>query len=123
MQQAAAQAYAQTAQQTVSPRNLEADLLTKAAAKLEAMIERNAVPRDEWIETLRYNRRLWTVFTTAVTELDHPMPTEVRTNIANLGVFVFKQTVDAEVKRTAQTVRPLITINREIAAGLRGAGA
>ena len=120
MQQAAAQAYAKTAQQTVHPRELEAIALTKAASRLQAAVELEDMSREDWVATLRYNRQLWILFATSVTRPDNPLPDEVKANIANLAIFIFKQSLVAERDRTEASVRPLISINRNIAAGLRG---
>jgi flagellar protein FlaF len=45
---------------------------------------------------------------------------EVRQNIANIGVFVMKQTVDMQINPDPAKLKPLIDINCNIAAGLSG---
>lgn len=122
MQHAAAQAYAQTAQKTASPRDLEAGLLLKAALKLQSVSERDDATAQDWHEALTYNRRLWTILSTSATEAENPLPVEVKQNLANLALFVFKQTMSAETARDPAFTRSLISINRSIAAGLRGQG-
>jgi flagellar protein FlaF len=51
---------------------------------------------------------------------DNPQPIEVRQNIANIGVFVMKQTVDMQMDPDPSKLKPLIDINCNIAAGLAG---
>jgi len=114
-----AEAYAKTAQKTGSPRELEAQLLMRAAAKLQAA--KSATDRIERLSALRYNRRLWLVFADSVTKADNPLPREIKQNVANLAVFVAKHTMSIETANEPQPERlgVLININREIAAGLR----
>lgn len=71
---------------------------------------------------LNFNRKLWTVFVTSIARDDNPLPQEVKNNIGSLGVFVLGQTTEALVKPSPEKLAPLISINRNIAAGLRGQG-
>lgn len=115
----ASRAYAQTAKETASPRQLEANLLLKAAAKLQAVHESW---REEPIglnEALTYNRRLWTVFIDSVIDENNRLPPQVRQNIANLGIFVMGETFSLMTKPKPDHLLSLININRDIAAGLR----
>jgi len=117
--QHAAQAYGSIAKQTASPRELEASLLLKAAAQLQSIKdnwERDAKALDN---ALLYNRKLWTIFMAAVTDDKHPLPANIRQNIANLGIFVMKQTLEVLAKPAPERLNTLININRELASGLR----
>jgi flagellar protein FlaF len=118
--QQAAQVYQKTQQATTSPRQLEARLLLKAAHRMEDVSKDETIDRDTMRDALAYNKKIWTLFVTAVTEEDSPLPTNIRENIANLGIFVFKQTRLAEGRMDKTLLRSLISINREIAGGLRG---
>jgi flagellar protein FlaF len=116
--QHAAQAYGKVAKQTASPRELEASLLLRSASRLQAV-------RDEWDRkqgeldgALVFNRKLWSIFLTSVTREDHPLPREIRQNIANLGVFVMAHTVSLAEDRRPERLGSLISINRQLAAGL-----
>lgn len=115
----AALAYARTAQATVSPRELEAHLLMKAATKLQAIREDWSKADTELAGALLYNRKLWIIFVTSVTEGQNQLPAELRQNIANLGVFVFNRTIEVEREPTPDKLNALIEINRNLAAGLR----
>ena len=119
MQHQATQAYTQTAKITVSPRDLEADLLLKAAALLQTVKDGWPQTRGDLSGALTYNRRLWTVFATSVTGEGNPLPDTVKQNIANLGLFVFNQTMLVQREPEPAKLTSLISINREIAAGLR----
>jgi flagellar protein FlaF len=118
--QHAAQAYGKVANQTSGPRELEANLLLKAAARLQAVSDAWGNDREQIDEALLYNRKLWSVFLTSVTRKDHPLPELVRQNVANLGLFVMNQTVSLMAEPRREKLVPLISINREIAAGLLG---
>jgi flagellar protein FlaF len=107
------------AKQTASPRDLEANLLAKAAANFQRI-------RDNWDENqgelrgaLRFNRRLWNVFLTSVTRPDNPLPQPIRQNVANLGIFVLNHTMKTEANPLPQKLDVLININRELSLGLR----
>ena len=124
MQHATAKAYGTVAQQIANPRDLEATLLLKAAARLQAVHENwdTGDTRQSLANALTYNRKLWTIFVSAVTDSNHPLPPEIRQNIANLGIFVLKQTLTLVGEPSRDRLPSLININREIAAGLRGQG-
>lgn len=118
--QHASKAYAKMAKETATPRELEASLLLKAAAKLQAV-------HDSWRDkpaglhdALLYNRRLWTIFIDAVTSDDNKLPAPIRQNLANLGVFVMGETFSLMSNPRPANLVSLIKINRGIAAGLRG---
>ena len=120
--QHAAQAYGKVASQTSSPRELEADLLLKAAARLQAVSDGWDADTRQIDEALLYNRKLWSIFLTSVTRPDNPLPALVRQNVANLGVFVMNQTLSLMTEPKREKLGTLININRELAAGLMGRG-
>jgi flagellar protein FlaF len=47
---------------------------------------------------------------------------EIRQNIANIGVFVMKQTLEMQMNPDPAKLKPLIDINCNLAAGLSGRG-
>lgn len=116
----AAQTYGTIAQQIASPRELEACLLLKAASRLQAIRDAWDGKKGELNDALLYNRRLWTIFMTAVTDKENPLPVPIRQNVANLGLFVINQTMSMIADPRPQRLGSLITINRELAAGLLG---
>jgi flagellar protein FlaF len=120
--QNAAQAYGKVAKEIASPRELEADLLLKAAAQLQAIHDAWDQKRADLDAALLYNRKLWLVFVSSITDINHPMPLEIRQNVANLAVFVMKQTLAIMMEPRPEQLTSLININRELAAGLRGSG-
>jgi len=119
MQNSAALAYQQVGRQTVSPRLLEANLLYRAAGQLQRVRDDWENNRHELGAALAFNKKLWTVFLGSVTSDECPLPKPLRENIANLGLFVMKQTMAAQAEPEAGKLTVLINIDREIAAGLR----
>ncbi len=118
--QHAAQTYGAIAKKTGNPRELEADLLLSAAAKLQTVRDGWDSKRPELDAALRYNRKLWSIFVTSATSPDNPLPPAVRQNVANLGLFVFKQTLTMLADPKPENLGSLIHINRQLAAGLLG---
>jgi flagellar protein FlaF len=118
--QSAAQAYKDVARQTSNPRELEANLLLQAAARLQTVCDGWDQHRSRLDEVLLYNRKLWSVFLSEVTDIANPLPREVRQNVANLGLFVMNQTVAVLSDPRPEKLGSLININRELAAGLLG---
>lgn len=113
----AAQTYGNVAKQISSPRELEANLLLEAASRLQAAKDAAGEPLQS---ALNHNRRLWTLLLSAVTSDDNPLDVSIRQNVANLGLFVCKQTLSAQIDPETANLSSLIRINRELAAGLLG---
>ena len=116
----AAKTYGAVANQIANPRELEADLLLNAAARLQAVRDGWDQTRSELAAALNFNRKLWSIFLTSATSSDNPLPAPVRQNIANLGLFVFNHTLAVLANPKPETIGSLISINRELAAGLLG---
>ena len=66
-----------------------------------------------------FNRRLWTVFMSSVSDPANPLPHDVRENVANLGIFIAKHMLALQIEPAAKKLDVLININRQLAAGLR----
>jgi flagellar protein FlaF len=119
MQQQATQAYQTVAKRTGNPRDLEANLLSRSAANLQRIREQWELADSELHGALRFNRRLWSVFLNSATSEQSPLPVAIRQNIANLGLFVMSHSLRVETQPDPARLDVLITINREVAAGLR----
>jgi flagellar biosynthesis activator protein FlaF len=115
----ASKAYARVARETLDPRQLEASLLLKAAAQLQAVLDAwDGRPPPALADVLLYNRRLWIVFIDAVMRDDNRLPIATRQNLLNLGVFVMAETFSLMTAPKQGHLANLIRINRDIAAGL-----
>ncbi len=116
----AAHAYGKVANQISSPREMEADKLLFAASQLQAIRDSWDSKRSELNAALLNNRKLWSVLVTSVTRPENPLPANVRQNVANLGIFVLKQTISTLADPKPEQLGSLISINRELASGLLG---
>ncbi len=116
-------AYQKTQQATASPRELEAALLLRAAARLQAVIDGWDNGTDDLRDALLFNRKLWTVLATSATAAESPLPHPVKQNIGNIAVFIFNRTIDLMEAPRPEKVGALVSINANIAAGLRGSPA
>jgi flagellar protein FlaF len=116
----AAQAYGKVAQQVATPREMEADKLLFAAQQLATIRDSWESKQFELGAALLNNRKLWSVLMTSVMRPENPLPRELRQNVANIGIFVMKQTVDVMDNPQPEKLGALIHINRELAAGLLG---
>ena len=120
MYQQGAQAYRQTAKTVETPRERESALLMKAAAGMQRV-------RDEWPSSfdqlqpaVNFNRKLWTILMTSVTRPDSELPQDVRQNVANLGIFILNETREVLLEPNPRKLETLVSLNRQLAAGLRG---
>lgn len=121
MSSAAAQAYARVATTSASPRDIEAQALLKAANKLQDIVNNADATFEQKNEALMFNRKLWTIFLSdALRDENNPQSIEVRQNIANIGIFVLTQTAALQISPQPEHIKPLIEINRNLAAGLAG---
>jgi flagellar protein FlaF len=116
----ALEAYQTVHKNTSSSRELEAAVLFKAARRLESCVQTwGSEGHDARLdEALRYNLRLWTFFQTELGDPDHPLPVEIRRNLLKLSGFIDRQTFTAMAAPTPELLSPMISVNRNIAAGL-----
>jgi flagellar biosynthesis activator protein FlaF len=97
--------------------------LLRAAQRFQAIRDHWPTRKAELDAALTYNRKLWTIFVSSVTAEDCPLPKEIRSNIANLGFFVFNHQLNCIGLEDPAKLDVLISINRSLALGLRGSGA
>lgn len=116
----AAQAYGAVARKVATPRETEADKLLFAAQQLATIRDAWDARMMELPAALLNNRKLWSVLLADVTSADNPLPRELRQNVANIGIFVMKQTLSVMDEPHPEKLGALININRELAAGLLG---
>lgn len=121
MYQAALKAYESVNKSTMSGRDVEAEVLTKAALKLKEC-------QDNWQENgrdaklavaLKYNQRVWTIFQAELEKPENPLPNSLKADLLRLSVFIDKRTLETLAYPSPEKLTILININRNIAAGLR----
>ncbi len=118
---AAAGSYGTSLQKhTPDQRELEAHVLLKSAKFMQDLQnDWDNVTSDILEDILRYNRQLWMMFyDTAMQDTGGDRPDALRQNILSLAQFVFKREIDILAKPEKQKLDILISVNRDIAAGL-----
>lgn len=117
----AAGAYGTNAQKnSTDAREIEARVLLKSARFLEDLQKNwDQMTAEVLTETLKYNRSIWMMFfDTAVENTEGTRPVDLRNNIYNLANFVFKREIEILSNPEKKKLDILISINRDIAAGL-----
>ena len=116
------QAYDTVSRATLSGREIEAAVLTKAALKLkDCQTNWDNDDLDEKLdEALKFNQRVWSIFQGELSRDDNPLPKAVQHNLAVLSAFVDKRIIDIIAYPSPEKLNAVIEINRNIAAGLRG---
>ncbi|TBW33500.1 flagellar biosynthesis regulatory protein FlaF [Siculibacillus lacustris] len=115
----AARAYQQTSRAVVTGRELEALLLLKSAAQLQAVRDSWETRRPDLLKALTYNRKLWIVLIDLILKPDNPLDDEIKNNLFNLSLFIFRHTLEIECDPAPEKLGALIDVNRAIAEGLR----
>ncbi|MDP2831866.1 MAG: flagellar biosynthesis regulator FlaF [Pseudomonadota bacterium] len=115
-------AYRSVEKATLSQRDLEATVLTRAALQLQLL-------KDNWTreghdaqleDALGYNQRVWTFFQAELSVEENPLPEEIRRNLLALSFFVDRRSFDVLAYPAPEKLDILISINNNVAAGLRG---
>ncbi len=107
---------------SASGRDIESDVLTKCALKLNDCVDKWDHPdlRTRLSEALTLNQRVWAIFQTEVANDACQLPQEIRVNILKLGGFINKRTLDILITPAKEKLNILVNINLNIAAGLQG---
>lgn len=117
----AAGSYGQHGGQGDTARDVEAKMLLRAARQIQDLHDTWDTQDTIRIEkTLSYNRDIWAVFyDTALKDNDNiSTKRAMNTNIVSLATFIFQRSLDIMTDPAREKLPVLITINREIAAGL-----
>lgn len=121
MYQTALKTYESVNKSTMSGREVEADVLTKAALKLKNC-------QEHWTDSgldsrldaaLKYNQRIWTIFQAELEKPENPLPDALKVDLLRLSVFIDRRTMEAMAYPAPEKLSILININQNIAAGLR----
>ncbi len=121
MYQAALKAYDSVNKSTMSGRDVEAAVLTKAAVALKKC-------QDHWVEAgrddelnaaLKFNQRVWTIFQAELGRVDNPLPQNLKRDLLRLSAFIDQRSLEMMAYPSPEKLTILININHNIAAGLR----
>jgi len=116
-------AYKSVDKVTMSGRDVEAEVLSKAAIKLKACQDNWDIDQKEretgLKQALDYNQRIWTIFQGELSSDNNPLPVEIRRDLLRLSAFIDKRTLELTAFPEKEKLNILIAINQNIAAGLR----
>ena len=114
-------AYESVGKNTMSGRDIEIEVLTKAARKLKACQDNWDGPdrNDKLNEALKFNQLIWSIFQGELQKVEHPLPKDLRRDILRLSAFVDKRILETMANPTPEKLNIVININNNIAAGLR----
>jgi flagellar protein FlaF len=101
----------------MDPRSTEAWALAEASRRL-VVAARNDDKGKSLREALVLNQRLWTIFQSALTEDNCPLPKEIRDNVLALSVLMDRQIMQRLGDLDGTKIQPILDINRAIADGL-----
>ena len=106
---------------TLSGRETEARVLTRAALKLKECKNGWDTPgrKNKLDEALRYNQRVWSIFQEELAMENNPLPQKIKEDILSLSIFIDKRIFEIMAFPAPEKLGVLININQNIAAGLR----
>ncbi|MCU0559500.1 MAG: flagellar biosynthesis regulator FlaF [Desulfobacterales bacterium] len=121
MYQAPLKAYDQVCRTTMSGREAEAAVLTKAAGKLkECQTQWGSADGDERLNAaLKFNQRVWSIFQAEIDREENPLPHQLKVDLLRLSAFIDKRIFEIMAYPAPEKLTILININHNIAAGLR----
>ena len=107
---------------TMTGREIEAAVLTKAALKLrECQKSWDAADRKERLaDALRFNQRIWSIFQGELSREDNPLPKKLRADVLRLSAFIDRRILETMASPAPEKLEAVIDINNNLAAGLRG---
>lgn len=115
------EAYRTVQKTTLSGRELEVSVLTKAAQMLQQVQNTwDSEDRDIRLdEAVRYNQKVWSIFQSELAKPDNPLPKKLREDILSLSLFIDKRIFEILSSPALEKLAVLININLNLAAGLR----
>jgi flagellar protein FlaF len=105
--------------ENASPEQTLAWGLTTTARRMAAACDAGTT-RDQVLDAVRVNWRLWTIIQAEQADPDCATPKNIREGLLNLANFIDKRSIELLANPDPAKLVPLIDINRNIAAGLLG---
>lgn len=121
MYQAALKTYDHVAKSTLSGRDIEAEVLTKAALKLkDCQTHWDAADRPAKLDqALKLNQRVWSILQAELGKPENALPEAIKMNLLRLSAFIDKRIFEIMAYPSPEKLTIIININSNIAAGLR----
>ncbi|HEU0117439.1 MAG TPA: flagellar biosynthesis regulator FlaF [Alphaproteobacteria bacterium] len=113
-------AYASNQQQEAELDGRETDkrALLNCAIRLKLALDDAGKDMATYVEAIRHNQRLWTIFQVALCDPENPLPRDLKVTLLNLSRYVDKVSFRAISSFAPNLLNSLIDINRIIANGL-----
>ncbi len=117
----AANAYTNMQKETLSGRELEASVLTRAGIMLKNVQDNwNAPDRNDKLnEAIKFNQKVWSFFQAELSDPENPLPKKLREDILNLSIFIDKRLFETLAFPDKDKLTIVIDIDFNIATGLR----
>ncbi len=114
-------AYTTIQKETLSGRELEASVLSRAGLMLKSVKENWSSPdRNQKLqEAIKFNQKVWSFFQAELSDPDNPLPRNLREDILNLSLFIDKRLFEVMAFPDPEKLTIVIDINFNIASGLR----
>ncbi len=116
------EAYRNVQKTTMSGREIEALVLTKAALLLKDCQEKwdGKGHFHRLDDALRFNQQIWSIFQGELIKEDNPLPGKLKEDILRLSLFIDKRIFEVMGNPSPDKLNIIIDINLNLAAGLRG---
>ena len=121
MQQNSVNAYTAIQKESLSGRELEASVLSRAGLMLKNVKENWSAPdRDQKLqEAIKFNQKVWSFFQAELSDPENPLPKKLREDILNLSIFIDKRLFEVMAFPDPEKLAIVIDIDFNIASGLR----
>ena len=121
MQQNSVSAYNNIQKESLSGRELEASVLSRAGLMLKQVQENwNSPDREsKLIEAVKFNQKVWSFFQAELSDPEDPLPKNLREDILNLSLFIDKRLFEVMAFPDPAKLSIIIDIDFNIASGLR----
>ena len=121
MHQNPVNAYTTIQKESLSGRELEASVLTRAGLMLKQVQENWGAPDREGklLEAIKFNQKVWSFFQAELSDQENPLPVKLREDILNLSIFVDKRLFEVLATPDKDKLSIVVDIDFNIAAGLR----
>lgn len=125
MQQHSVNAYTAIQKESLSGRELEASVLSRAGLMLKNVKDNWGAPDREQklLEAVKFNQKVWSFFQAELSDPENPLPKNLREDILNLSIFIDKRLFEVMAYPDPEKLAIVIDIDFNIAAGLRISGA
>jgi len=113
--------YRQIQKTSMSGRELEEEVLTKAAFLLKDCQRKwDDNDRDAKLDkALKYNQMIWSLFQGELAKPENPLPKKFKEDILSLSLFIDKRIFEVMSYPESKKLDIIIDINLNLAAGLR----